>query len=111
MKITIAKDFSDTPGGRTIAEGENSGELFREELLCPAYIQAKKNNEILQIDFDGTFGYPPSFLDESFGGLVRKIKEKNILDNIQIISMDDLTIERRIRKYVSEAEAEVFGGK
>ena len=105
MKINIVKDFSDTPGGRTISEGEFSGELFREQLLLPKYTEA------IEIDFDGAFGYPPSFLDEAFGGLVKILKKKSLLDNIVIISNDDLTIERRIKKYVADAEKEIMGGK
>lgn len=111
MKIIIAKDFSDTPGGRKISEGEFSGELFRQQLLLPKYEEAIKKNEKLEIDFDGAFGYPPSFLDEAFGGLVKILNKKSILENISIISNDDLTIERRIKKYVSDAEKEIAGGK
>lgn len=111
MKINIVKDFSDTPGGRTISEGEFSGELFREQLLLPKYKEAIDKNEKLEIDFDGAFGYPPSFLDEAFGGLVKILKKKSLLDNIVIISNDDLTIERRIKKYVADAEKEIMGGK
>ena len=66
---------------------------------------------MLEIYFDGAYGYPPSFLDEAFGGLVKALKKKNIMDNIYIISNEDLTIERRIKKYIADAEMEVFGGK
>ncbi len=111
MKIVIAKDFSDTPGGRKISEGEFSGELFRQQLLLPKYEEAVKKNDKLEIDFDGAFGYPPSFLDEAFGGLVKILNKKNILENIVIISNDDLTIERRIKKYIADAEKEIMGGK
>lgn len=111
MKIIIAKDFSDTPGGRKISEGDFSGELFRQQLLLPKYEEAVKKNDKLEIDFDGAFGYPPSFLDEAFGGLVKILHKKNILQNIVIISNDDLTIERRIKKYVADAEKEIWGGK
>lgn len=107
MRIDIVKEFTDTPGGRTIKEGEYSGELFRDSLLIPRYLSAVQNNEILEICFDGAFGYPPSFLDESFGGMVKKLKKKNILKNICIISNDDLSIERRINQYVSDAEKEI----
>lgn len=107
MEIVIAKDFSDTPGGRTIAEGDFSGELFRQKILYPQYQEALNKKEKLKINFDGAFGYPPSFLDEAFGGLVKEIRQKNVLDNIIIISNDDLTIERKIRKYVSDAEQEL----
>ena len=111
MKIDIAREFSETPGGRTIQEGDFSGELFREELLFPRYEAAIQKKEKLEIYFDGAYGYPPSFLDEAFGGLVKALKKKNIMDNIYIISNEDLTIERRIKKYIADAEMEVFGGK
>ena len=111
MEIEIVKEFSDTPGGRTIAEGEFSGELFRTQLLIPRYKEAIEKKEMLEIYFDGAFGYPPSFLDESFGGLVKELREKNVLNNISIISHDDLTIARRVRGYVADAEKEVFGGE
>lgn len=104
MKIVIVNDFSKTPGGRKIKEGPFSGEAFLNDLLFPKYEQAIRKDEKLEIDFDGTFGYPPSFLDESFGGLVKKIGKKGVLNNIIIISNDDLTIERRIKKYVTDAE-------
>ena len=96
MRITVVNDFSKTPGGRKIEEG-------------PSYMEALEQKEKLEIDFDGTFGYSPSFLDESFGGLVRKIGEKGILNNICIISNDDLTIERRIGLYVKDAEESLEG--
>lgn len=111
MEIIIAQDFSDTPGGRKISEGKFSGEAFRDDFLLPKYKEATEKNEKLRINFDGAFGYPPSFLDEAFGGLVRIINKLNILDDIEIISNDDLTIERKIKKYVEEAEREITGGK
>lgn len=90
--INIAKDYTETPGGRLIKEGEYSGEDFRERILYPKYMEAIKSNDKLTINFDGCFGYPSSFIDEAFAGLAKKIKNKNILDNIIIISNDDTTI-------------------
>lgn len=78
--INIAEDFTDTPGPRTITEGDKSGEQFRNEMLLPKYLEAKKQRKKLYIDFDGTFGYPPSFLEEAFGGLIRETK-----DNMDIV--------------------------
>lgn len=104
MRIDIAKDFSDTPGGRTIDEGEYSGELFRRDYLIPKYTEAVNAGEKLEIVFDGAYGYPPSFLDEAFGGLVRELKKKGCLNNIVIIANDNLSLERRIKQYVSDAE-------
>jgi hypothetical protein len=67
-RIDIAKDFSDTPLGRYPTDSPVSGERFREELLCPAL----KDNDPVTVVIDGAEGYGSSFLDEAFGGLVRK---------------------------------------
>lgn len=107
IQINIAKDFSDTPGGRFISEGENSGEQFRDEILLPKYKYAEQHNEELEINFDGCWGFGTSFLEEAFGGLVRIIKKKGILNRIILISKEDETIPGNIRKYVREAEEKI----
>ncbi len=107
MKIKISNDFSDTPGGRFISEGAFSGEEFRRNILSPKYKEAISKGEILEIDFDGCFGYATSFLEESFGGLVRERKEKGILDNMRFISNDDITVPILIKKYVSNEEKNI----
>ncbi|HEY5036126.1 MAG TPA: STAS-like domain-containing protein [Chthoniobacterales bacterium] len=66
-KIRIASAFSEVPLGRYPSDGEFSGERFREEFLKPAL---EEGGVIVQID--GTEGYGSSFLEEAFGGLVRK---------------------------------------
>lgn len=98
--INIAIDFSVTPGGRYISEGPFSGEEFRTKYLKPKYLEAVEKNEILQINLDGCFGYPSSFIDESFGGLARELNNKNILDNIEFISYDQPTLIDYIKKCV-----------
>lgn len=103
----ICKDFSDAPGGRYIQEGEHSGEEFREKILLPKYEEAEKNNEILEINFDGCFGFGTSFLEEAFGGLVRNHKKKNVLHVIKVVSVEDETIPDLVKKYVKEAEAKM----
>lgn len=107
MLIKIAEDFTTTPGGREIKEGPYSGEEFRKKLLGPLYQKALDSGEKLIVDFDGCFGYATSFLEESFGGLVRERKEKGILNNIELVSLDDVTVPVLIRKYVDKAEAEL----
>ncbi|WMJ88880.1 STAS-like domain-containing protein [Anaerocolumna sp. MB42-C2] len=107
INIKIAQDFSDAPGGRTIKEGPFSGEEFRKNFLKPKYIEAKDTNQKLSIDFDGAFGYSTSFLEESFGGLVRELRTKGILNNIEIISKEDFSLKNDIEKYVSKAEKEL----
>lgn len=104
MTIKIATDFSENPGGRYIEEGDYSGELFRDEVLYPNYQKALEVGEKLTIDFDGCFGFGTSFLEEAFGGLVRKYHIRNQLDHIIIISTEDETIPGLIEKYVLSEE-------
>lgn len=88
VTIDIARDFTKTPGGRYISEGPFSGEEFREKYLKPKYLQAKKANEKLRINLDGCYGYPSSFIDESFGGLARELNDTILLESIEFISND-----------------------
>ena len=103
-KIIISKEFSETPGARHREEGAHSGEEFREEMLIPKYMEAVKNNSKLVVDLDGCYGFATSFLEESFGGMVRVLKQKGILNNIGIICTEDETLESLIQDYVREAE-------
>ena len=107
IKITICTDFSDVPSGRTIAEGEHSGEEFRDTLLISKYREAEEKNEILEIDFDGCYGFGTSFLEEAFGGLVRKYHIFGSLKRMNFISTEDETIPGNIKKYIEDAETEI----
>lgn len=86
--INIAEDFSKTPGGRYTSEGPFSGEEFREKYLKPKFLQAKEANTKLRINLDGCYGYPSSFLDESFGGLARELNDTKLLDYLEFVSND-----------------------
>lgn len=103
--IKISNDFSDTPGGRLKEEGEFSGELFRDTILIEKYEEAEKTNSVLEIDFDDCYGVGTSFLEEAFGGLVRKYHKHNILQRLKIIATEDETIPDNIKKFVERAEA------
>lgn len=104
--INVATDFSETPGGRYIKEGQYSGELFRRDILLPRYKQAVIDNEKLIINLDDCYGYATSFLEEAFGGLVRELKTRNIMPNIEFISEDEPGLIDLIKKYVGEASIE-----
>ena len=67
-KIDVATDFSPTPGGRYHSDGPHNGEDFRENFLIPALGEHGR----IEVNLDGARGYPSSFLDEAFAGLVRK---------------------------------------
>ena len=101
MQKLNVRDFTLFPGPRYIKLGEYSGEWFREEVLMPAI---KIDNHII-IDLDGVAGYGSSFLEEAFGGAVRKGINTDILFNIinNLVSNDDPDLIDEIRDYVSDA--------
>ena len=66
--IEIAKDFTPFPAGRYEKDGPYTGEGFRKRILVPAL----KQYDSVEIILDGTIGYGSSFLEESFGGLIRE---------------------------------------
>ena len=102
VEIIIARDYTKTPGGRFISEGKYSGEDFREKILKPKYLEAVGNDDKLKVNLDGGYGYGSSFLEESFGGLVRSL---NSIDSerIIIISEEEPQLKDDIRKYISDA--------
>jgi hypothetical protein len=65
--FSIARQFNPHPGGRLRKTGPGSGEAFREDHL----VRLLASPEPIELDLDGTSGFPSSFLDEAFGGLVR----------------------------------------
>lgn len=108
MIIKVVNDFTPTPGARYEEQGPFSGELFRNSILYPKFIEAMNNNEELIVDLDGGYGYGSSFLEESFGGLVRKLfdeKYNNISDvkKIKIISQDNPVWVDKIAGYMDAA--------
>ncbi|MCT8631654.1 DUF4325 domain-containing protein [Glaesserella parasuis] len=101
MQKLNVRDFTLFPGPRYIKLGEYSGEWFREEILIPSI---KIDSDII-IDLDGVAGYGSSFLEEAFGGSVRKGVDTEILFNIinKLVSNDDPDLVEEIRDYVNDA--------
>lgn len=108
MKIKVATDFAAAPGPRAIVEGKNSGELFRTEVLFPKIVQALNTNDKLEVDLDGTAGYGTSFLEESFGGLIREngLNLTQIRSVLKLISRDEPDLLDEISEYMTEAQEE-----
>ena len=100
MEINVARDFSETPNARYRNEGPNSGEAFREEILEPKYLEARKKGEKLIINLDGGYGYPTSFLEEAFGGLARKYDSKDVSNTLEFISEDEPSLIQEILEYI-----------
>ena len=101
--INIGKEFSETPLGRYPTDSGFSGERFREEILRPALA----DNDRVIVKIDDAEGYGSSFLDEAFGGLVRKgyftleaLKQKLV---IECVDKDYALYEDLIWKYIQEA--------
>ena len=70
IHYSIAQEYTRTPGTRK--PGQYTGEHFRETVLKQLVSKAIKEKARLFIDLAGTHGYAPSFLEESFGGLIRE---------------------------------------
>lgn len=99
-EIIIARDFSVFPGGRSTTGGPFSGEEFREQHLIPAL----EAGEETLICFDGVRGYGTSFLEEAFGGLVRRgYPQSRILKSFKFQS-ERQSYTRLVLKYIEDAE-------
>jgi len=106
LKIAVA--FTKTPGPRYRSEGEFSGEQFRAEILLPRILNAIKKGLKLIVDLDGTHGYGLSFLEESFGGLIRDdgIRLETINSLLQIISDEEPDLKDEVILFMDTAELE-----
>lgn len=108
IEIKIARDFTPTPGPRYIRESDidNSGESFRKKILYPAFKKALEEKKRIIVDLDGTAGYGTSFLEESFGGLIReeKIEYQTIINNLEIISKEEEFLIDDIQHYLKDAK-------
>ena len=101
--INIATEFSQTPAGRFVTDGPFSGERFRNEILVPAL---RSSDEVV-VDMSDVFGYGSSFLEEAFGGLVRKCSfNRNELLKKMRVQASLKTYETKVMQYIKEAEPE-----
>ncbi|QQD14268.1 STAS-like domain-containing protein [Sphingobacterium sp. UDSM-2020] len=103
IRISVAKDFSETPGARYKSDGSFSGQEFYEQILNSKFAQALAENEILIIDLDGTEGYATSFLDEAFRRLGEDFGQEIVWKNISIISNDEPDWIDEIRSYIYQS--------
>nr|DAJ31725.1 MAG TPA: protein of unknown function DUF4325 [Caudoviricetes sp.] len=101
MIYNIAQQYTKTPG---IRRGEFSGEDFRENIL-KELLKNLKAGETLTINLDGGFGYSSSFLEESFGGLVREYNysKEELLKKLKFISEEEKGLPEDIKRYIEGA--------
>lgn len=99
--ITIATDYSAEPFGRYLTDGDSNGTTFREDWLKPALTE----NDSVVIVLDGAEGYGSSFLEESFGGLVRLcgFTAKDLHQRLKLVSNDDPSLIEEVWEYIDSA--------
>jgi hypothetical protein len=104
VTINIAKDFTKTPGHRYKEMGMFSGEEFREKFLDPLFTNDNINSdETILIILDGGYGYCTGFLEESFGGLVRKFGYEKTVYRFKFISEEEPDIINKILNYMEDS--------
>ncbi|EHU4932356.1 STAS-like domain-containing protein [Vibrio fluvialis] len=95
-EIVMAKDFSEFPFGRRKADGTKTAEHFI-ELLSPAL----KEYDVVTVVLDGVFGFGSSFLEEAFGGLVKKgFSKSELKSSLNIVSEDEEYLISEIWGYI-----------
>lgn len=83
----LVMDYTEDPGPRYIKQGESSGEDFYLSTLNRKFAECIRDNSILEIELDGTSGYPSSFLDEAFGELVYDFSLEEVRKRVRINTM------------------------
>ena len=111
MKIKVSTDFARAPGPRYTHEGHNSGQDFRKKILLPRLKDAMAKKEALEVDLDGTAGYGTSFLEESFGGLIREdgFNLRDLRNWLKLTSNEEPSLLMEIEDYMSDAQDEKGG--
>jgi hypothetical protein len=95
--INIANDFSRYPAGRVVKDGPYSGERFRNDWLIPIL----ERHEKATIEMDGTRGYGSSFLEEAFGGLVRRGFTPDQINSTFELHSSDPSLTSEIQEYIA----------
>lgn len=103
VHISVAHDFTETPGGRYAQDGKWSGEEFRKRIIEPKLVEIIQSGGKLRISLDGVAGYATSFLEETFGGLVRDLK-RQVSPFLEIETANSVRL-REVTKYIREEES------
>lgn len=110
ITLSIAKDFSETPGPRSREEGDFSGEQFLDEKLEPAFGEARNSCQPLIVDLDGVVGYATSFLEAAFGGLSRIHGPEEVLATLELTCKDEPSLVEEVRHYIRDANLKRTAG-
>jgi hypothetical protein len=103
-RIDLAEQFSPFPMGRYSTQGAYNGRKFRRTFLVPALNRARR----VVVDVSKARGLGPSFLDEAFGGLVRKsgFSPEEIRSRLVVQSSVDPSLITEIERYIEKASRE-----
>lgn len=97
--LNVVRDFNPQPFGRYRSDGNRSAEVFREDQLIPAM---KKFDHVV-VDLSGYNYYGSSFLEETFGGLVRAGYSPNELAaKLKVVHNQLPSIVSEAMKYMKE---------
>ena len=107
VEIKVATDFYRRPAGRFKSDGRYSGETFREDFLLPKLQQLADNDKLI-VDFTDVSMSGSSFLEEAFGGLVRKgyFTVEQLEEKLEIRAESRKVILEKIREYIESAKVE-----
>ena len=106
IRLDVARAHTSTPGGRYRRQGPGSGEDFREKHLLAALQAAEKDGVQCIVQLDGAeFGYRSGYLEEAFGGLVRRIGAAAV-QRLVVTCDDNPEAAAEARGYIADAVAE-----
>lgn len=91
--IIKTTDYFKFASARHRRDGMHSGEAFREDVILPAL----ETHGTISIDLCGDYGFPASWIEECFGGLVRGgMLPEDVLKRVNILSNDSLLVKEAI---------------
>jgi len=96
------RTFSRYPAGRYRTDGKWSGEKFRDEILSHFIANGEKTTIFL----DEAQGFGSSFLEEAFGGLIRKGITFATFQSLVSLRSDDSSLLEEIETYMLDAQGE-----
>ena len=100
LRILDCKEDYAYEGPRYIRLGPESGEEFRDKFFIP-WLKSNRGKDSLAVDFEGTVVYTPSFLEETFGGAIRKGYANQVKD-LKFLNLPDEQ-KKDVMKYIAEA--------
>ena len=103
IEISVARDFSRTPGARFIEDGPFSAEVFYNDHVQPAFQRALDTDQDLFIDLDGVSAYATSFLQGTFGTLAHDFTTETVRERMSYKHTDDPILNPLIERYITEA--------